>query len=240
MNHKCKLLILFMAVFIFGTAVGFPAHASSFSRNRVVYADPEGNIIFQSHDKKKSSSKSYKTIGVSIARCVPGNKQRHSSGDYIIVPFSFSQIGGTVVDDGNGYITSTYIVTKDFIFSEIQSNNPEWYAELQDTNRPNYLCIDCVMACYEANARHGYFNPLLQKASNNTYWNTIDSRNKTNGGQYPALQQGWASTSMFNARGSQIDILNHNTVRNDGSNTIKSGGTTPWSAGTLEGFRTYH
>lgn len=109
-----------------------------------IFLDENGNFVFISYDKKKTSSVSYKTIGFTISRCVSVAKEEYVPEEYIKIALSTTMTPCEVVSETNSHICNKWTINADYVMSLIAANYPDWAAELTDSTG-YYLKFDAVM-----------------------------------------------------------------------------------------------
>lgn len=98
MKHKKRFFKALLCMFLIAS-MAFPMTVCAWSESDYYDAPPqssgwvspdleEGWYIFQTLDKKKTSSTYYRTLGFTISRCVLGEQLRHPLGQYVTVVLS--------------------------------------------------------------------------------------------------------------------------------------------------------
>lgn len=121
-------------------AAGFEDIAVSSS----IYLDEDGNFVFVSYDKKKTSSTSYKTIGFTISRCVQVEKVEYVPDEYVTIPLSTRYTPVEIVSETQSHVCNKWTIKADYVMQVIAEQYPDWYTVLNDEDG-YYLKFDAVM-----------------------------------------------------------------------------------------------
>ena len=109
-----------------------------------IYLDEDGNFVFISYDKKKTSSTSYKTIGFTISRCVSIDKEEYVPEEYVKIALSTTMTPCEVVSETSSHICNKWTINADYVMSLIAANYPDWADELMNS-AGYYLKFDAIM-----------------------------------------------------------------------------------------------
>ena len=121
-------------------AAGFEDVAVSSS----IYLDEDGNFVFISYDKKKTSSTSYKTIGFTISRCIQVEKEEYIPEEYVTIPLSTRYTPVEIVSETQSHICNKWTIKADYVMQLIAEKYPDWYTVLNSEDG-YYLKFDAIM-----------------------------------------------------------------------------------------------
>lgn len=214
-----KIIAYLLLVILMFSVLGINVQAANTSTIQP-WRDEEGNIYYVTTDKKRTSQYSYKTIGVTASRCIPGTQDMSPDGEYIVLPFDSSTGQYEEVDIGNGFITSTFKINANAFKDKIGEYYSYWLAELEGvTNQIIYVKMDSIMCCCEWNEPLGY---ILNDGTRtcltygNTFWNIpndMECRECGNSIHLPFVE-GWRDNTFVSS--CPICAMNHPNAK-DGS-----------------------
>ena len=184
------------------------------------WRDEEGNIYIVAQDKERTSKYSYKTIAVTITRCIPGTQEMSPDGEYIVLPFDSSTGQYTEADIGNGFVSSTFKINEKALKEKIGEYYSYWIAELEGhTKQLIYIKIDSIMCCCNDERQYGYIMDDGTRTGliiGNTFWNIpndMECRECGNSIHLPFVD-GWRDNTFVSS--CPICALNHPNAK-DGS-----------------------
>lgn len=171
--------------------------------SKYAWRDDAGNICFTTYDKKATATYRYKTVGITVARCILGSKERSPAHEYITIPFN-ADYGELYYEDmGSGMIRTTFVVPEGKFLERIAAYYPAWLAELQSGD-VCYLVLDSVMVCtLNKDGTEVQYGVLVDDGTRtarffrNTYWNTPDNYCTDCGGTLPNFKEGWMDDSVI-------------------------------------------
>lgn len=132
----------------------------------------EGEFIFSSYDKIKSSTTCYHTIGFTLSRCkIPADDELGNDPQYYAEP-STQYITICIEDNetplpagivarvepylDTGYVSTSWIISKSFVLDTIKNGYPDWYAEIMDNqDKTQYIMFDAIMEVKVADTNYG-------------------------------------------------------------------------------------
>lgn len=172
MKTKIRIIVWLMALLlIISTIMGvsFNVLAAGYEDVAVsnsIYLDDDGNFVFLSYDKKKTSTTSYKTVGFTISRCIQVDKEEYVPEEYVVVPLSTTNTPVEVVSETNSHICNKWTIRAEYVMQLISAAYPDW-AETINEEDGYYLKFDAVMVV----VRNGHPSGML--ASNGAYMGAV-------------------------------------------------------------------
>ena len=174
-----------------------------------LWVGADGNIYFQTHDHRASSSIRYATIGFTVTKCELGTK---NAIEEIYIPIALGDYEETKA--GN-YVTTVFKISKGDIISKISAKDPTWLSDI-NSGQKCYIKFDAIMITIENNVASGMID-----ASGNYYVNSASKKpgiyDKTSIDQLKTAY-GWSDTSSIDTHFNKYLLFN-------GEPTIPGGGS---------------
>lgn len=188
------------------------------------WRDDTGNIHIVAQDKKRTGKYSYKTIAVTVTRCIPGTQDMSPDGEYIVLPFDSLTGQYEETDLGNGFISSTFKINEKVFKDKIGEYYSYWLAELEGiTKQQIYIKIDSIMCCCNGERQYGYIMDDGTRTGafiGNTFWNIPnDMYCRECGGNHPPFKDGWRDNTLISS--TPICALNHPNAKDGYANGNK-------------------
>lgn len=199
---KKAIIVLLLAFSMFFCSV-IPSHATNTSfSSKYAWRDDVGNVIFQVVDKKKTSVLHYKTVGISLSRCVLGSDKISKNHEYIVFPFNSNKVKVTSEDLAGGLIKTLFKIPESELLTRIATYYPDWLYDVQ-CGEVCYIEINSVMICADSKEKYGFLyddNSRTGLCVWNTYWNVIDMHCSECDGTMPPLKAGFNDEVAGNER----------------------------------------
>lgn len=199
MIKKYLTLILLILVMVLFDVI--PANASSaFNASKYAWVDESGNIIFQTIDKVRSGTKAYKTLGITVTRCILGTKV--ISPAYETVAIAFNTSSASLISSDNGITRTLFKFPESELLSRIAAcyGDTDWLADLQcESEQPVYLVLNSIMVCVEYDSagvahQQGFYyddGSRLGRWAGNVYASDAECRCSKCGGNVPQFKDGF-------------------------------------------------
>lgn len=186
-------MVLALVLLLSSTIPAQAATASSYA-----WVDENGDIIFQVKDKTRTSALAYKTVGITVTRCIKGTKT--VSPAYETVAIAFSTSSAEAVEDGSTTSTLFRFPESELMTRIATYYGDPWLSDLQELDeQPVYLVINSIMICVEHDEngkehQQGFYyddGSRLGHWTLNVYANIPDCRCSDCGGTVQPLKNGF-------------------------------------------------
>lgn len=143
MKKSIISMVLTLALLLSSSIPVQAATASSYA-----WLDKNGDIIFQVKDRTRTSALAYKTVGITITRCIKGTKM--VSPAYETVAIAFSTSSAEAIEDG-GTTSTLFRFRESELMTRIAAfYGDPWLSDLRCLDeQPVYLLINSIMVCVE-------------------------------------------------------------------------------------------